>query len=138
MGADRSGISPLNLFQERYDDRPWHLLCCCICLNLSSGRALESVHEDLFELWPTPLHLATADVRDVTALMSQLGLQNRRARNLMRMSVAFACWWDGIDPRELPGIGRYGCDSYNIFIRGWSDVVVHDKELRKYLEWKRS
>lgn len=131
-------ISPLNLFQERYRSDPWKLLCCCICLNLCTGRAFESVHEDLFSLWPTALDMATADYTEVELLLTQLGLQKRRARSLIRMSTAYACWWDGKDAEDLPGIGRYGSDSYKLFIRGELDVRVTDKELRKYLEWIKS
>lgn len=128
-------ISPLNLFQERYRADPWRLLCCCICLNLCSGRALESVHEDLFALWPTPEAMASAEVLDLEALLSQLGLQRRRARSLMRMSAMWPTW-DGVNAADLPGIGTYGSDSYRIFVRGELGVRPQDKELKKYLEWK--
>lgn len=128
-------ISPLNLFQERYRDEPWRLLSCAICLNLCTGTALESVHRDLFTLWPTPLHMATADRREVEDLLTHLGLQRRRTLSLIRMSTAYACWWDGRDPMALPGIGKYGTDSYRIFIRGELDVLPDDKELKKYLAW---
>lgn len=128
-------MSPYRLFQERYDDEPWRLLCCVICLNMCTGRALEEIHHDMFALWPTPLAMATADPLDVEALVSHLGLQKRRARSLIRMSAAYSCLWDGRDPKDLPGIGKYGSDSYRIFIRGELDIPVEDKELRKYLEW---
>lgn len=128
-------VSPLNLFQERYRHDGWHLLCCTICLNLCTGRALEAVHEDLFALWPSPLEMALADRRDLEALLSPLGLQRRRALSLTRMSLAYACLWDGRDARDLPGIGKYGADSYDIFIRGRLDVLPEDKELRKFMAW---
>lgn len=128
--------SPLGLFQERYASDPWKLLCCTICLNLCSGRALERVHEDLFALWPTPLHMAGADVRDLELVLTHLGMQRKRAVALRRMSLAYACWWDGEDPTDLPGIGRYGSDSYRIFVRHEYDLVPEDKELKKYLFWR--
>ena len=131
-------MSPYCLFQERYDDDPWKLLCCTICLNLCSGRSFESIHEDLFTLWGSPYEMAAADVLDLEALLSPLGLQRRRARNLVGMSTAYAFLWDGRDPMHLPGIGKYGADSYRIFVRGELDIPVEDKELRKYLEWIRS
>jgi endonuclease III len=131
-------VSPYRLFQERYAEDPWKLLVCTICLNLCTGRAFESVHEDLFALWDTPYEMAMADVIDLETLLSQLGLQRRRARNLIRMSTAFAFLWDGGDPTDLPGIGKYGSDSYRLFVRGELDISVEDKELRKYLEWIRS
>ena len=107
-------------------------------LNLCSGRALESIHEDFFMLWPTPLHLLEEDPLNVEALLSHLGLQRRRTVSLRRMSAAYAFLWDGVDPDDLPGIGKYGADSYNIFVRGQLDVKPTDKELRKYLEWLRN
>lgn len=130
--------SPYNLFQERYADDPWRLLCCVICLNLCGGRALESVHLELFRRWPTALHMAFAERTEIESVISTLGLQFRRARSLVRMSVHYSFLWDGRDPDDLPGIGRYGADSFNIFIRGQLDIPVTDKELRKYLEWRRS
>ncbi len=131
-------MSPLRLFQERYDDDPWRLLCCVICLNLCSGRALESVHEELFRRWPTPIEMALAKRDDLETVLSYLGLQRRRATSLIRMSTAYAFTWDGRDPLDLPGIGRYGSDSYRIFIRGEFDLQPMDKELRKYLEWTKT
>ncbi len=113
------------------------MLCCTICLNLCSGREFEKIHEDMFALWPDPISMALADPRDVEALVAPLGLQTRRARSLIRMSTAYAFLWDGDDPDDLPGIGKYGADSYRIFIRGELDVSVEDKELKKYLEWRR-
>lgn len=130
-------MSPLRLFQERYRADPWALLCCTICLNLCSGREFEKVHDDLFILWPDPYHMALANLMDVEALLAPLGLQSRRARSLVRMSTAYAFLWDGTDPDDLPGIGKYGADSYLIFVRGQLDIQVNDKELRKYLEWTR-
>ncbi len=128
-------VSPYNLFQERYRDDPWRLLCCVICLNLCTGTALESVHCELFSRWPTPLHMATADPSELEAVLRHLGMQRRRARALIRMSTAYSCWWDGGNPSDLPGIGKYGGDSYEIFVRGNLGVRPMDKELRKYIEW---
>jgi methyl-CpG-binding domain protein 4 len=130
-------MSPYRLFQERYAYDPWKLLCCTICLNLCTGKVFETVHEDLFSLWDTPYEMALANALDLEALLSPLGLQRRRAKSLIRMSTAFAFLWDGRNPDDLPGIGKYGSDSYRIFVRGELDITVEDKELRKYLEWKK-
>jgi methyl-CpG-binding domain protein 4 len=131
-------MSPLRLFQERYAEEPWKLLCCVICLNLCSGRMLETIHLQLFKRWPTALHMAVADLSELEQMIAPLGLQTRRAKSLMRMSAAWACLWDGKKPDDLPGIGKYGSDSYRLFIRGELDIPVEDKELRKYLEWIKS
>ncbi len=39
------------------------------------------------------------------------------------------------EPEDLPGIGKYGADSYNAFCRGYLSHDVQDKELKKYLSW---
>ncbi len=52
------------------------------------------------------------------------------------MSKAFI---DGFtDPLELPGIGKYGADSYNMFVGGEIVDDVKDKELRNYVAWARA
>lgn len=107
-------------------------------LNLTSGRQLEGIDKELFRRWPTCRHLSLADPVEVADVIRSLGLYNRRARQLIRMSTFYAFLWDGTDPTMLPGIGKYGSDSYRIFIRGELDIPVEDKELRRYLEWKRS
>jgi methyl-CpG-binding domain protein 4 len=136
--TEKPHMSPYRLFQERYAADPWKLLCCTICLNLCSGRAFEGIHDDLFSLWNSPYEMAIADPNDLETLLTPLGLQRRRTKNMIRMSTAYAFLWDGRDPADLPGIGKYGADSYRIFVRGELDIPVEDKELRKYLEWKRS
>lgn len=135
---DPTGNSPYNLFQETYASDPWKLLCCVIMLNQTNGRQLESVHGVLFDRWSTAIALATADYHRVVETVAPLGLQNRRARQLIRMSAAYSSFWDGKDPNDLPGIGRYGSDSYRVFIRREHSIEVTDKELKKYLEWIRS
>lgn len=95
------------------------------------------MHRDLFALWPTPLEMAIANRQELEDLLTHIGLQRRRTLSLIRMSSAYSCWWDGRDPTELPGIGRYGADSYDLFIRGRLDIQPMDKELKKYLEWIR-
>lgn len=130
-------VSPWNYFQERYRD-PWKLLCCVIMLNLTSGRQVEGIDQELFRRWPTARHLAMADPDEVSEVIRPLGLYNRRARQLIRMSTYYAFLWDGRDPTDIPGIGKYGSDSYRIFIRGELDIQVEDKELRRYLAWRVS
>lgn len=131
-------ISPLNLFQERYSHDPWKLLCCTICLNLCTGKVFETVHEDLFSLWDSAYEMSQADAIDLETLLSPLGLQRRRAKSIIRMSTAYAFLWDGKDPDDLPGIGKYGADSYKIFVRRETGVQPQDKELKKYLAWLSS
>lgn len=106
-------------------------------LNLTTGKQLEGIDIELFRRWPTARDLAHADQQEVSSVIKPLGLYNRRSKQLIRMSVVYAFIWDGRNPLDLPGIGKYGSDSYRIFIRGELDISVDDKELRRYLEWRR-
>lgn len=126
----------LGLFQEEYRADPWAMLCCVIMLNQTNARQLRGIHHEFFRRWPDPISLALADPTAVEAMIAPLGLQRRRARSLIRMSAMYAFLWDGHTAADLPGIGKYGNDSYEIFCRGRLDVPVDDKELRKYLAWK--
>lgn len=131
------GRSPYNYFQERYCDRGgWAVLVVASLLNQTNGKQLESVHEDLFWRWPTCYHLAGADRSELESVIRPLGLFRRRASILLRLSAFYAFVWDGIEPvTDIPGVGKYGSDSYSIFIDGIVPDGVADKELRKYLEW---
>lgn len=122
------------LFQEFYRDSPWRLLCCTVCLNLCTGRALDAVHVELFTRWPTPYDMTLARMEDLREVLRPLGMQNRRAERLVALSVHYSFLWDGRDPRRLPGIGQYGADSYDIFIRSDRTVRPRDKELRRWLD----
>ena len=128
-------MSPYNLFQERYRSDPWKLLCCVIMLNQTNGRQLEGVDKELFSLWPSAHEMAFAAQPEVERVVKGLGLQRRRSRQLIRMSTIYAFMWDGRRALDLPGIGKYGDDSFRIFIRGEFAIPVEDKELKRYLEW---
>lgn len=41
----------------------------------------------------------------------------------------------GVDVRDMHGIGKYGADSYNMFVRGYLVEDVKDKELKNYVSW---
>ncbi len=125
----------LGLFQEEFADRPWSLLVCVICLNQTSAKQLRPIYKHLFARWPDPISMALAVPDELEQMIAPLGLQRRRARALIRMSATYAFLWDGGDPIDLPGIGKYGSDSFKLFIRGELGIQVEDKELRRYLEW---
>ena len=74
-------------------------------------RVVPKWHEFL-RRWPTPCHLARADLADVLQLWSGLGYP-RRARNLHRAADAIVVVHGGEVPRDLgdllalPGVGPY-------------------------------
>lgn len=129
-------LSPYVYFQERYRHDPWALLCVVIMLNQTNGKQLESVHRDFFDLCPTAAHCSDADIEELTRVLAPLGLQNRRARTLKKMSSAYLSAETHEQRKSLPGVGKYARDSYELFIeRKLPAEPVQDKELKRYLEW---
>jgi methyl-CpG-binding domain protein 4 len=132
--GDRA-ISPHRLLQELVPADAWHIFVVCILQNRTTGAQVEAVIDRFFERYPTPRELATADRSELEALIRPLGLWRRRAKTLVEMSrrVASGEW---SNPFDLPGVGPYAADSYEIFVKGNLDVTAKDSWLRRYLEWR--
>jgi adenine-specific DNA glycosylase len=129
-------LSPYEYFQERYRHDPWALICVVIMLNQTNGKQLESVHRKFFELCPTPQACADVDICSLARVIGPLGLQNRRANTLKKMSRAYLSAETHEQRKKLPGVGKYARDSYELFIeRRVPAEPVQDKELKRYLEW---
>lgn len=107
-------------------------------LNQTSARQVWPLLNGFFERWPDEYHAALADIDHLAEYIKPLGLQNRRARSIRQMSFEYVMLDGKIgDPKELHGIGKYGSDSYRIFVIGELVEDVKDKELRKYLTWAK-
>lgn len=114
----------------------WRVLVVAIMLNQTSGKQLELVHERFFAKYPGPREAAVSDEEMMSTILRPLGFYNRRAKSIKKMSAQFYVGgWQ--EPDELHGVGKYGADSYNIFVRGIIPPDVQDKELRRYVEWVR-
>ena len=71
-------------------------------------------------------------------IIQPLGLSQRRAKSLKKMSYEFIHkdWKD--DPTKLYGIGKYASDAYRIFVlNDWKDVQPNDGALVNYVNWRR-
>ena len=108
--------SPYNLLQEIYTD-PWQMMICCIFLNQTSRKQVDGIRDEFFKLWPNPNKAAKADPEKMKSIIKSLGFVNRRTHSIIRMSQDFITK-DWTEPKELFGIGQYGQDSYDIFVRG--------------------
>jgi methyl-CpG-binding domain protein 4 len=139
-----SEMSPYCLIQEDLRNDPWKFLVACMMLNQTTAVQVKQVMPKFFEKYPSggcvaPLlnHTEMAD------LIRPLGLYNRRAKAIIRMSQDFirasrdndsANW---LAVQEFYGIGKYATDSYRIFVLGECppEDAVQDKELKKYVRW---
>lgn len=97
---------------------------------------MHQIIKDLFDRYPDPLSMSEAVPEEVFDIIKTCGLGNKRTTTLIRMSTEYLTKpWS--EPQELYGIGEYANDSWRIFIRG-EIVSPKDKELKKYVAWKRS
>jgi adenine-specific DNA glycosylase len=104
-----------------------------IMLNQTGRKPVKTVLPEFLERWPTPESLLRSRLIDIEEVLKPLGMCRVRARRLYKMSLDYLRW-DGVDARELHGIGKYGSDSYEIFFKKNYTVEPTDKELKRYLE----
>jgi len=121
----------MKLIQERYRRDPWKILAVCILLNRVRGSFADPIIGRFFERYPTATDFLSTWVRPVGDLLRPLGLMTTRYRNLKMMTEDYAT---GKPFDQIRGIGRYGQDSWRIFVEGNLNVHPTDKKLRQYLK----
>jgi len=119
------------LIQEEYLDNPWRMLVCCICLNQTNNKQVRPILESLFSIIPDQASAISCESERISECLKSTGFQNVKADRIKKMSQK---WIEGFEnPLELPGIGKYGQDSWDIFINGNLRRETADKKLRIYL-----
>ena len=73
------------------------------------------------------------NINDLIEMIKDLGLSQRRAKALIKMSDDYINKDWKADPTQLYGVGKYASDAYRIFCRGdWRDVEPKDGALVNY------
>lgn len=120
------------LIQEEYIGNPWKIMVCCILLNQTNNRQVRPILSSVFNLIPDPMSTIGCDPLELAAVIKTTGFQNVKASRIIKLSQK---WVDGFDDAiELPGIGRYGRDSWEIFVKKNLSVEPTDKKLIIYLD----
>ena len=119
------------LLQEIYQPDGWKMLTCCMLLNLTNRKQVDTVRNELFKRYPTPKDMMNANQSELAELLKPLGLYNRRAKSLKKMSEGYVKGFNSVD--ELYGIGQYAMDSWEIFQNNNRNVNPTDKVLLAYL-----
>ena len=119
------------LLQEIYQPDGWKMLTCCMLLNLTNRKQVDTVRDELFKRYPTPKDMMNANQSELAELLKPLGLYNRRAKSLKKMSEGYVKGFKSVD--ELYGIGQYAKDSWEIFQNNNRNVNPTDKVLLAYL-----
>jgi methyl-CpG-binding domain protein 4 len=100
-------------------------------LNLTNRKQVDTIRDELFTKYPTPKDMMKANQSELADLLKPLGLYNRRAKSLIKMSKGYVKGFKSVD--ELFGVGQYAKDSWEIFQHGNVDVNPTDKVLLEYL-----
>jgi methyl-CpG-binding domain protein 4 len=111
----------------------WEHMVGVIMLNQTGRRPVKTVLPEFLDRWPTPEAVLRSRLIDIEEVIKPLGMYRVRARRLYKMSLDYLNW-DGVDARDLHGIGKYGSDSYEIFFKQNYSVEPTDKELKRYLD----
>ena len=124
------------LIQEEYLDNPWKMLVCCILLNQTNNKQVRPILSSVFDLIPTPISTIGCDPEVLAATIKTTGFQNVKTSRIIRMSEAWIAGFSDIT--QLPGIGKYGKESWDIFVNDNTSIEPTDKKLKTYLDWVRS
>jgi endonuclease III-like uncharacterized protein len=83
-------------------------------------------------LIPTPKSCSEADSSSIAEIIRPTGFYNVKADRMKKMSKK---WVEGFThPKELPGVGKYALESWDIFVNKKTDFTPSDKKLKMYLE----
>ena len=123
------------LLQEIYINNEWKMLVCCMLLNLTNRKQVDTVRDELFDKYKTPEDMMNANHDELAKILQPLGLYNRRAISLRKMSEGYVNGFKSVD--ELYGIGQYARDSWEIFQNKNNNIKPTDKVLQEYLRQER-
>jgi len=132
--------STYGLIQEEFQKDPWKVFVVCIFCNLTRRTESEPYMREFFARWPSAADAAIADQAVISELIKTLGLADRRAKTLVRMSQDYLVKSWQADPRVLYGIGEYAYAAYQIFcLHLWAQIPEpKDGALKKYWKWINS
>ena len=122
----------IRLIQHDYLDDPWKMVVACILLNQTTNQQVRKILYDLFIYIPDPESASVSDPEMIAQIIKSTGFQNVKASRIIKLSQK---WIQGFDhPKELPGVGKYALESWEIFVNKKTDFTPSDKKLKMYLE----
>ena len=81
---------------------------------------------------PTPESCILLDPSKIASIIKPTGFYNIKSDRIKKMSQK---WLDGFShPSELPGVGKYAMESWDIFVNKKTDFTPSDKKLKMYLD----
>ena len=89
------------LLQEIYRDDGWKMLVCCMLVNVTNRKQVDTIRDKLFNRYPTPQYMMNAEHSELVDIIKPLGLYNTRADRLIKMSEGYVKGFKSVD--ELYG-----------------------------------
>jgi methyl-CpG-binding domain protein 4 len=120
------------LIQEDYIDNPWKMLVCCILLNQTSNVQVRKTLLPLFELIPDPQSASCVNIEHLQETIRSTGFSRVKSDRIVKLSRKWMLGFNSV--LELPGVGKYASDSWEIFVNNNLNVNPTDKKLLAYLE----
>tara|TARA_Y100001954_G_C15512864_1_gene455417 strand:- start:356 stop:688 length:333 start_codon:yes stop_codon:yes gene_type:complete len=106
-------------------------------LNLTSYKQVLPIIDGFFQRWPDARAASEADEEEMKDYLKSLGMYNKRAKTIIKMSKQFLSGFS--HPKELHGCGKYASDSDAIFYQGkWKEVIPTDGALKRYIKFLES
>lgn len=119
MRKDRVNMV-LDLLEEEYPEaecalhhkNPFELLVAVALSAQTTDVSVNKVTPALFEKYPTPQTLASADEKDVIQIIKTIGMYKTKSKNIINMSKMLVSDYGGKVPEsdeelvKLPGVGR--------------------------------
>lgn len=122
-------------FPWRHERDPFRVLVAEVLLQRSRGSTVARVYEELFQKWPTPEGLATADVAEIEEVIRPLGLIRRAVvlKHLAQEIVHRGGVPSSVEAMlRLSGVGRYAASATAVSAFGKREPTVDGTSARVY------
>jgi hypothetical protein len=119
------------LIQEEYLKDRWKLCVVCILLNQTHNSQVRPLLKNLFSLIPDAYSASESNPDIIAQIIRSTGFQNVKAKRIIGLSQKWVTGFSSVE--ELPGIGKYGKESWRIFVEGDFDFEPSDKKLKVFL-----
>tara|TARA_B100000809_G_C14779072_1_gene402282 strand:+ start:219 stop:551 length:333 start_codon:yes stop_codon:yes gene_type:complete len=103
-------------------------------LNLTTRKQVDGVRKKLFKRYPSSVSMAFCLEEELSQILEPLGMQNKRAITLKRLSLDYIRGFSNV--KDLYGVGEYASDSWEIFQNENYNIDPADRVLKEYLKEK--
>lgn len=109
----------------------WQHFVAVILLNHAlANKSTRIVYREILTRWPTPQALYEADYKELVNIIRPCKLEDVKAEQLQQMSGVFR-WWNG-NPMSLPGVDKYGSDSFRLIMLKETNIKPDNSTLKTY------